>query len=362
MHCLDFAFQEMFDITTEIDYSLLEGMDFTCLDGCGFCCTFPAEVRECEPGFNAILEIDRNGLKKWDTDDPYFCNVHTMKQHKDRGACIFLREDRRCGIYSVRSLLCRIFPIKIFFGQRVQLYTSQVCRGFSHDRKSGGLRSTGEGIMEQLPVQMKEGLILKAREMYNSLPGKLADYIPPNILQAELLDRTAKIDLSNAMISEKNRDNFTSQLSYEEFIDLPTYLTKDMQWLVFRLTGGLLERIRLERTGEIEIIDSLEYDCLPLKPLSVGAVNTLREYLELIVHRDHFAGVAYLRALEQGNKVLLIDLATAYLDDIASSLLLRANMLAAFEGYDIIDKDMIRETIILSDGYLATEPSYGLRL
>ncbi len=362
MHCPDYAFQGMFGINTDIDYSLLEGMDFTCLEGCGFCCTFPAEVRECEPAFNAILQIDRNGLKKWDTDDPYFCNVHTMRQHKDRGACIFLREDRRCGIYSVRSLLCRIFPIKIFFGHRVQLYTSQVCRGFSKDRQSNGLHRTGEEIMEQLPVQMKEEMMLKARGMYSSLPGKLAGYIPPDVLQAKILDYIGTMDISNSIVSEKSRDDFTSQLSSEEFINLPTYLTEDMQWLVFRLTGGLLERIRLERTGEIETTGSVHYACLSLKPLSAGAVNALREYLKLIVQRDHFAGVVYLRALEQKNKVSLVDLATAYLNDIAASLLLRANMLAAFEGYDIIDTDMIRETIILSDGYLATEPSYGLIL
>ena len=352
----------MFDITTEIDYALLEGMDFTCLEGCGFCCTFPAEVRECEPGFNAILKIDRNGLKKWVTTDPYFCNVYTMRQHQERGACIFLREDRRCGIYSARSLLCRIFPIKIFFGQRVQLYTSQVCRGFSQDSNSNALFLKGKEIMEQLPAQMKEEMILKAREMYDSLPGKLPDYISPRVLQTRSLEHVNCVDISNEIVTQKNKDDFASQLSSEDFIDLPTYLTADMQWIVFRLNGRLLERLKLERTGEIETTANIDYSLLSLRPLSAEAVNALRKYLEIIVKRDHFAGVIYLRALEQERKAPLIDLSTAYIEGIAASLLLRANLLAAFEGHDRIDADAIKETIIFSDGYLATEPSYGLIL
>ncbi|MDP2217052.1 MAG: YkgJ family cysteine cluster protein [Methanolobus sp.] len=337
-------------------------MDFKCLEGCGFCCTFPAEVRECEPGFNAILKIDRNGVKKWVTTDPYFCNVYTMRQHQERGACIFLREDRRCGIYPVRSLLCRIFPIKIFFGQRIQLYTSQVCRGFSQDSNSNVLCLKGKEIMEQLPAQMKEEMTLKAREMYDSLPGKLSDCISPSVLQTRSLEHVNCMDISNEIVTQRDKDDFTSQLSSEEFINLPTYLTADMQWLVFRLNGRLLERIKLERTGEIETTGNIDYSFLSLRPLSADAANALRKYLEIIVKRDHFAGVIYLHALEQERNVPLIDLVTTYIDGIAASLLLRANLLAAFEGHDIIDADVIKEAIIFSDGYLATEPSYGLIL
>ncbi|MCQ6963765.1 YkgJ family cysteine cluster protein [Methanolobus chelungpuianus] len=351
----------MFDTTTKIDYSLLEGMDFTCLENCGFCCTFPAEVRECEPSFKEILNIDSNGLKKWETDDPYFCNVYTMRQHQDRGACMFLKDDRRCGIYTVRSLLCRIFPIKIFFGHRVQLYTSQICRGFSHDADSG-LRRTGEEIMQQLPAQMKEEMMNKGREMYGSLPGKLLDYIPPGILQAKLLDHVNAMDLSNASISEKSKAAFISQLSSEEFIDLPTYLTEDMQWLVFRLDEGIVERMRLERTGEVGITASIDWPGFHTRPLAEDSIEVLRDYLRKIVQRDHFAGVAYLRALNPENKKPLIGLALEYLEDIAASLLLRANLLASFEEVERIDARIIMETIIFSDGYLATEPSYGLIL
>lgn len=351
----------MFDTTTEIDYSLLEGMDFTCLENCGFCCTFPAEVRECEPSFNDILKIDRNGLKKWETDDLYFCNVYTMRQHQDRGACIFLKDDRRCGIYGVRSLLCRIFPIKIFFGHRVQLYTSQICRGFSHDADSG-LRRAGEEIMQQLPAQMKEEMMAKGREMYGSLPGKLPDYIPPGVLQARLLDHVNTMDLSNALISEKSKAAFISQLSSKEFIELPTYLTKDMQWFVFRLNGGVVERMKLERTGEVKTTAIIDYLNFHVRPLPEDGIEVLRDYLRKIVQRDHFAGVAYLRALNPDNKKPLIGLAFEYLEDIAASLLLRANLLASFEGLDCIDARILGETVIFSDGYLATEPSYGLIL
>lgn len=346
---------------TEIDYTLLEGMDFTCLEGCAFCCSFPAEVRECEQSFNAILNKDPQGLKKWETDDPYFCNVYTMKQHKDRGACVFLRDDRRCGIYSIRSLLCRIFPIKVFFGWRVQLYTSHLCRGFSYDG-SRNLRIRGEEIMEQLPTEIKEEMMVRGKEMYEQLATGFDRYISPAVLQERLSEHASNMDINGQLITERNWNEFIAQLSSENFIDLPAYLTEDMQWNVFRLCGKHVEILRLEHNGDISSTGSIRLPGPSLRPITPEAIDALREYVQYIVRLDHFAGVVYRRALQQDTGYTVLELAKEYLADIVANFLVKADLLAEFNGRSRIDASVIRETIIFTDAYLATEPCYGLIL
>lgn len=45
------------------DLKLLEGMKFSCLEGCGFCCSYPAEMKEYEASFSHIRRADPDALK-----------------------------------------------------------------------------------------------------------------------------------------------------------------------------------------------------------------------------------------------------------------------------------------------------------
>lgn len=347
---------------TAIDLALLEGMKFSCLEGCGFCCSYPAEVRECEDSFSLIQAIDPAALKKWDTDNPQFCNVFTMRQHNDIGACIYLKDDNRCDIYPIRSILCRTYPIKIFFGWRMQLYTTMACRGLIEASGSSDLLRMGEHVLSELPPAIVQQMASEANAMYAALPDILDDYISPEILQEKMIEyaRDMVIDLFN--LSEKCITDFESQLSSGDFMYLPTYLSQDLKWLVFRLQESHIKKMILKRNGETETIQIVDYTGIRSRTFSPAAIRHTSQYILKIARSDHFTGMIYLDAVNSEKQESLVDRGIRLLNYIAGSFLIKANFLAAISNRSEIDEELVRETIIFSDGYLATEPAYGLIL
>ncbi len=347
---------------TVTDLTLLEGMKFCCLEGCGFCCSYPAEVKEYECSFSHIRKVDPDALKKWETDDPLFCNVFTMKQYNDIGACIFLKEDKRCGIYSIRSILCKTYPIKIFFGWRIQLYTSMACRGVVEAAGSSELLQQGKKVLADIPAHVLQRLGSEAQLMYSSLPDILDNYMPPETLQAELLAYAQGMVIDPVIVSQEHIIDLESQLASGDIIDLPAYLAEDLKWLVFKLENDQLLTMVLKRTGETETIQSRRYGGISPKQLSAAAIEAVRNYLLKIARSDHFTGMIYLNACNSRTNESIIDRAIRLLNFMAGSFLVKASFLATFDDLDEVDEKLVRETIIFSDGYLATEPAYGLIL
>lgn len=347
---------------TAIDLTLLEGMKFGCLEGCGFCCSYPAEVRECEDSFSLIQAMDPSALKKWDTNNPQFCNVFTMRQQNDIGACIYLKGDNRCGIYSIRSILCRTYPIKIFFGWRIQLYPTMACRGLIEVPGSSELLRMGGHVLCELPAGIVQQMASEASAMYAALPDILDNYIIPEILQEKMIEYARNMVIDPSKLPEECITDFESQLSSGDFMYLPTYLSKDLQWLVFSLEASQVKKMILKRTGETETIQILDYSGIIPRNFSPDAIRHVRQYLLKIARSDHFTGIVYLDAVNSKTRESLIDRGIRLLNYIAGSFLVKANFLAAISDHSEIDEELVRETIIFSDGYLATEPVYGLIL
>jgi Fe-S-cluster containining protein len=347
---------------TEIDFTPLKGIKFNCLDGCGFCCSFPAEVREWEKYFPMILEKNGTAFRKWENGHSCLNGIFTMRQQDEKGACIFLCDDKKCGIYDIRSLLCRIFPVKFFFGWRLQLYPSMSCRGFSKDEKSDMMR-LGKETIEELSLGFIENMLKESKAMYADLSVRLENYIAPDVLQSMLLEYAGEMEFSLSNISSASRAGFEAELSSDCFIDLPSYLTKDLQWQVFKLENGLVRRILLKQTGETEHVDSMLYSCLTVRTLSSDAVEAVKRYMRVITSTDHFIGMVYRKAMEQKTPdVQLLLLAIAELENVKELFLLKADLLSKFEKQEYIDEKIIEDTIVLFDGYLATVPALGMIL
>jgi Predicted Fe-S-cluster oxidoreductase len=347
---------------TDIDFTPLKGLKFNCLEGCGFCCSFPAEVRECEKNFPVILEKDAGAFRKWDDGHPYLDGIYTFKQHNDRGACIFLNENKRCDIYDIRALLCRTFPVKFFFGWRLQLYPSMSCRGFSEDECSDMVH-LGKEVMAEIPADRINKMLDESKAMYSSLPERIANYVPPEILQKLLREYVDKMVFEPWNISEASIAEFEAELSSGKFIDLPTYLTEDLEWQVFKLEDGFVRRILLNRTGETENIDRIVYSNLSVKTFSSEALETISRYLRLLASTDHFIGVVYHKAIEQkadGNQ--LSDMAISEFEKVKEIFLLKASLLAEFEKWEHVNEKTVEDAIVLYDGYLATLPAFGMIL
>lgn len=292
---------------TAIDLALLEGMKFSCLEGCGFCCSYPAEVRECEDSFSLIQAMDPAALKKWDTDNPQFCNVFTMRQHNDIGACIYLKDDNRCDIYPIRSILCKTYPIKIFFGWRMQLYPTMACRGLIETPGSSDLLRMGEHVLSELPPAIVQQMASEASAMYAALPDILDNYIPPEILQGKMTEYARDMVIDPYKLPEDCITDFELQLSSRDFMYLPTYLSEDLQWLVFGLQESHIKKMILKRNGETETIQIMDYAGIWPGKFSPAAVRHTREYLLKIARSDHFTGMVYLDAVNSKTPDSLID-------------------------------------------------------
>ena len=103
-------------------------------------------------------------------------------------------------------------------------------------------------------------------------------------------------------VSDEARVEFEAELSSNEFLDLPTYLTEELEWQVFRMEDGFVRRVVLKDTGETKNVDSIVYSNFSVKPLSSEAIRDILVYLRRLASTDHFAGVVYRKALEQGGR------------------------------------------------------------
>ncbi|SDF22130.1 Fe-S-cluster containining protein [Methanolobus vulcani] len=347
---------------TEIDFSPLKGLRFNCLEGCGFCCSFPAEVREWEKYFSIILEKNSEAFRKWKNEYSCLNGIYTMRQRQDRGSCILLRDDKRCGIYDIRSLLCRTFPVKFFFGWRVQLYPSMSCRGFS-DEAVNDMTDLGKEAIAELPEGLMDQMLEKSKALYASLPEKIHDYMTPDQLHTLLLEHVDKMLFYPWSVSDEARGEFEVELSSENFLNLPTYLTEELEWQVFRMEDGFVRRMILKETGETKNIDNIVYSNFSVKPLSSEAARDLSIYLSRLASTDHFAGVVYRKALEQGDNLISLScLAVSELEKVKDMFLLKASLLAEFDKWEHVNERTIEDTIVMYDSCLATVPAIGMIL
>ncbi|HWH08276.1 MAG TPA: YkgJ family cysteine cluster protein, partial [Candidatus Thermoplasmatota archaeon] len=97
----------------------LRGSTFTCLPGCGFCCTFPPEVSTRE------LALLRKRLPVRVTSDGERSH---LALHNKCGACTLL-ERRECQAYDLRPAHCRYFPFHVHFAPDPEVYVNYTCRG-----------------------------------------------------------------------------------------------------------------------------------------------------------------------------------------------------------------------------------------
>lgn len=343
----------------DIDYEPLKGFNFTCLEECGFCCSFPAEVREWEKHFPVILKKNDGAFKKWDNGHMWLDGIYTFSQCNEKGGCIFLKEDMRCGIYKERAQLCRTFPAKFFFGWRLQLYPSMSCRGFTDTGQD--MTEFAMSAMDEIPRMMIDNTLRESRQMYALLPEKLKDYVSPALLQGKLIEHAGKMDISMENITDRGRLEFEAELSAEDFVDLPAYVTDSLEWLILKLEDGRVNRTILNRLGETKPYDSVQYSGRSLKPLSAEAADDIRKYMKHIAGTDHFTGIVYRKALESATeKKTLVELAFSELETVRDIFLLKASLMAQFNGQDVIDSRTVKDTIVLYDSYLATIPAYGI--
>jgi len=90
-----------------------EGVPFTCLPGCGRCCDQPGGVVYLtKDDAKRVAEHLKMDVEEWLERD---CRRSSdgrwvLSSNKKDGSCIYLQEDRGCGIYPSKPAQCSAFP------------------------------------------------------------------------------------------------------------------------------------------------------------------------------------------------------------------------------------------------------------
>jgi len=376
----------------EYDLSLLDGLQFSCLDGCGYCCLF-------QPDLDADEEerVRDMGLS-WAVTKSHFSGSPALKLQGNGGACTFLRNGR-CRIYPDRPHFCREFPFHVYLGERVQVIPNLSCRGLWPDtegnRKYLTPMQSAEDAARPFVERIRPEMLGSPRETFRmfheelekngtgcprpllheiarAVKGELTEYrgiasllefsweysgepLPPNEIADKIRGWEPETDLKEEAVL-----GATDALGLENPADLPIYVDEKLDWHLFQVSGNRIMHRKMTEKGPGRDVDSLLIDSVPLAAPDEEAKALLSEYIDILLKRDSFYGyVAYLLSEGEFESSLL----NAYLGTLATSildLLWRASMLSKFEGGGKkMGRRELLNGIVFYDGDILDAPALG---
>lgn len=91
----------------------MEGVPFKCQENCGACCDQPGGIVYLAPkDAERIASHHKMEVKEWLARDckQTLDGRFVIKSRPEDGICIYLDENKKCEIYSVRPQQCKAFP------------------------------------------------------------------------------------------------------------------------------------------------------------------------------------------------------------------------------------------------------------
>jgi len=324
-----------------VDRSELEGLRFSCIEGCAYCCLCPPEVTGSE-----LAHFRRAYPDKLEDNDG---SPHIALQG-GAGGCALLK-DRRCTDYEKRPFHCRAFPLRVHFLDRVQSCANLSCRGIN--------RENGAPLTEILDSMLKD-------EAASGLPASAADAsrewdrfvdksfrrgLPvelqgTRLVLSEMIPRWPRdLDADRDEIAELVTETF----SLAELAELPVYISPALEWQVFQADQGALKRFGLKENGEVVPSGSWPLRAIPLLELTSEGQSEFAGYMQMLNRRDPMAGSA---ALVVGAMRFEEEFEEAYLDilrDCALDLWWRSSLLAFLKNESTLGAKEVREGIVFCD-------------
>ena len=378
----------------EIDTSEVDELSLFCLENCALCCLCQAELVGEENKSFSKDPLLRGGITKTNIfgvrADNYF-----LKLKKNVGSCYFLK-DRRCTIYHSRPFYCRLFPVHIHVGDRVQLVANLSCRGLNHDgiglvghdlaeEALSGARLIGlEEIAREKRISYQEfrssllagenltrtslasfSEALLKRFVFQDFVGRTMtyastgedDYIALSELE-EHLKGLAPLDLREAAVK-----GATETFSDRELNNIPVWIDKDMRWIIFRIIDGCVEMYQMDDNGALVKLKKIRIGEVGLRSPDGDAERTMTSYAIRLVRRDLTYGyAAYLVKLGAHGAEPIKDFTKMYFGTLGTILLdywWRTSLLAALGNKRTIDLDTAKEGMIAYDMNYLDLPSLG---
>lgn len=362
----------------EIDCSGLAGRKAECLPGCGMCCLCQPEILPQERAFF------RNDHPKAMVRNP--SGGFSIALKKGSGSCVFLN-GRKCDIYGNRPTFCRQYPFHFYAGDRISAELDLSCRGVwtgkgadaeaearqiaaeSQDRMAKALKES-KAVYEEFYAICTDAGVLgdpgAIRGEVSSNIGRFADAAGIAEILSAALDEDAvslsAMEFKGAADQEELRkeamEAALSSMSSEDPLNLPVYSAQDLGWNMFRATEDRVTRYMLTDAGDLEEVDSLRPDSVPLAMPDADGVSVLSDYIRTLNTRESFLGSVFHKMDDLGYEDPMENVYLGSLAVSVADLLWRASMLDAFMGTGA-GAEGIREAIIFYDMDRLDAPTVG---
>lgn len=372
------------------DISDLNDLKYSCIDGCGLCCLCQPELSgEENQAFmkDPALKPGVTG-RTLEGSRP---KALSLKMKEDSGSCYFLRS-RRCTIYEKRPKYCRLFPLQVFLGDRVQVVANLSCRGISPT-------CVGQPLAQLVPEAeawaRRLGLEKEREEVQRSYDELFEDYLDndPQRTRASLQEISknmlvslglegligrslmySSMDEEGPPISslgvyfeglkppdlalpaiEGAREYFSGQMASA----LPVWTDKAFQWTTLRIRGDDLELCAVGDDGGLKILGRRPLSAQPLLPFDKEGGMAASQYARRIISRDLTYGhAAYLFLMDDGEEPLT----KVYFGALGTVLLdfwFRTSAVAALSGKGVLGPSEMAEGVIAFDMDYLDLPALG---
>lgn len=319
-------------IPAGIDTRELHDTTYRCLDDCGFCCTFTAEVNATEltPLRTQFptLPITRNG------------EMTLLGLQGGCGACTLLK-NRKCTAYDLRPAHCRYFPFHLYFGRTTQAYVNKTCRGVEpapgrhlqaefHQQLSSSLNPYRLRKLTEKSQTVHSQFERNARRTgtWADLDQTIHDRLQmgPNWFQPDLWPPTP-----TGQDDEAGSPTEAWQVTLQSFqatdpVARPYHLTAQLQWLGFQANDTTLHSQTLTEDGRLQPHQDLgAFDDWPTLPPRVR--DGLATTMQRLAQRDLLAGTIMHLVDDTDYTLTIPDATDIRLADIAAGLAIRADIL-----------------------------------
>jgi Fe-S-cluster containining protein len=344
--------------TASLDARELQGLRFTCLEGCGFCCTFTPEVASDEL---ARLRTRLPALPVVAGDD----GRTRLAFQGGCGACTLLKA-RRCTAYEDRPAHCRYFPFHVHFGPAPEALVNRSCRGVEADAGAALGAEFSAQVLAAAPPGAFARHAAEAAAVYAEFEANASEdgawgdaraaarvvlARGPRLLAPDGLAEAAGGPAAVAALLEDAWEPFAG----EDPVARPFYLTRDLRWLSFRSARSLVAVEEMQEDGSLRPAERLVRP-VGLPRLSDAVLAGLHAVLSHLVGRQVFLGQVYAAVDDLDYGVGVEEAAEARVLGLAAELVLRAGLLKAL---GIPEADLAAEAWRFEDSAFLDHPTIG---
>lgn len=381
-----------------MDLSELAGVEFACLPGCGFCCTTSPSVRGADEARLRASPRTASLVVKRD-DGTLGIALATRRDGKPGTHCACLAGDRACGAYEERPVPCRLFPLHVHLGRRVQVALVRGCPGLWPDRRAAVATAPPAAPIEAWARPLVESALLapdaareaeKAKENFREFDRRLRelawpadagalsrvfsraapDWLAPDAL-ANVYSGLADGNLDprhagDLALSEPlaSADEMIEEVALEAFpadgMKLPAFVDRSMTWRALRLDESAgFSRVAFRDDGTAKVEKGPESVADTLLDWSPAARAEAGAYLALLTRRDHLWGAAAILVDKTEYEVTFAAAYARVLADATALLLVHGGLAALARGADAVDAQDARDAVGATDMAFLSLPTLG---